>query len=89
MNIIFIGYSFWNNDVKQIKETEKAVLLKVEGDKRFIDCVGVQAWFPKSALETETIKDADGTELTTAQVKPWFRTKMNNNQARVVGTMGW
>ena len=80
--IEYISYKVWSNDVKQVQETAKAVKLEIVGDKRFQACVGVSAWFPKSALQ---LRDNG----TTAEVKKWFLKKMDVWQERVLGMAEW
>jgi hypothetical protein len=89
MNIVNISAgAYWDNDVKTVAETDKAIQLEVVGDKRFIDCVGVKAWFPKAALEITEYDTSDAGRVAFAKVKPWFLAKMTLWQDRVTGRAG-
>lgn len=77
------GGMFASNEVEIIEETEKAVRVKVIGDKRFIDGVGITAWFPKSALLITDISEQD--DLFSLSVKNWFVHKMNRWQEIACG----
>ena len=88
MNIILVkAGAYWMNDVKQVGETDKAVLLEVEGDRRFVDAVGARAWFPKSALDCETVTCGDGEAYDLAEVKSWFIRNMSRRQEMVTGRL--
>jgi len=82
--INFVQYGWWNNSVEVVGESDKAVKLKVvaefAGDENFVGNIGRQAWFPKSALKLR-----DNGE--TAELKKWFRSKMNDAQERVFGML--
>lgn len=87
-NIVSISWSVWDNKVKVVAETDKAVQLEVVGDKRFIDCVGVKAWFPKAALEIDEYDTSDEGRVAFAKVRPWFMRKATKYQEQVIGTRG-
>jgi hypothetical protein len=78
------GGAYWDNDVKVIAESDKAVQLQVVGDSRFIRSVGVKAWFPKAALDIEEFDTTTG-KIGFAKIKPWFFSKMSVYQEKVCG----
>jgi hypothetical protein len=86
MNIVNIsGGAYWDNSVKTVAESDKAIQLEVVGDRRFIACVGVKAWFPKAALDVEEFDTSDEGRVAFAKVKPWFLRKMTTWQEKVAG----
>ena len=79
------GGAHWDNDVKVIAETDKAVHLEVIGDRRFNRSVGSRAWFPKAAIEIVHECTTTTGPAAWAKVKPWFIAKMTIAQDRVTG----
>lgn len=76
------GCSGFIEMVSVIDETKTAVKLIVEKSE---ENKGTYAWFPKSALQLEQRKP---THPVKAIVKPWFKSKMNWHQKRVMGVAG-
>lgn len=79
------GGAYWDNNVKVVAESDKAVQLEVIGNKRFNRTVGTKAWFPKAALEIEEFDTSDCGRVAFAKIKPWFFKKMTIWQEKVCG----